>query len=78
MIREALTISTTLLFKLSRKGNNMEDYIGEKEFFDLMKKANRDLNNHDRGVIWEITRLLIKGDLAGGNKMIKIIDKEQD
>ncbi len=55
----------------------MENYIGEKEFFDLMKKANRDLNNHDRGVIWEITRLLIKGDLASGNKMIEIIDKEQ-
>ena len=40
-----------------------------------MKRANRDLNNHDRGVVWEITRLLIKGDLASGNKMIKIIDK---
>ena len=51
--------------------------IGEKEFFNLMKNANRDLDNHERGVIWEITRLMIRGDLASGNKRIKIMDKEE-
>ena len=51
------------------------EMMGEKEFFNLMKRANRDLSMHERGVIWEITRLIIKGDLSKGNKMIKIVDK---
>ena len=54
-----------------------KEMIGEKEFFNLMKNANRDLDNHERGVIWEITRLMIRGDLASGNKRIKIMDKEE-
>ena len=54
-----------------------KEMMGEKEFFDLMKRANRDLSMHERGVIWELTRLIIKGDLAKGNKMIKIVDKRE-
>ena len=39
---------------------NKSGMIGEKEFFDLMKRANRDLNNHERWMIWIVTKRLLK------------------
>ena len=40
----------------------MSEIIGEKEFFDLMKKANRDLNSHERWMIWVVTKRLLRGE----------------
>ena len=39
--------------------DNKEDIIGEVEFFDLMKKANRDLNGHERWIVWTITKKIL-------------------
>ena len=37
----------------------MSEIIGEKEFFELMKRANRDLNSHERWVIWTVTKKIL-------------------
>ena len=42
--------------------DNKEDIIGEVEFFDLMKRANRDLNGHERWIIWTVTKRLLRND----------------
>ena len=39
-----------------------DEIIGEVEFFDLMKKANRDLNGHERWIVWTITRKILRND----------------
>ena len=63
---------------MDKEVNSYLGGMGEKEFFDLMKRANRDLSMHERCVVWELTRLIIRGDLAKGNKMIKIVDKGEE
>ena len=45
-----------------------EDIIGEVEFFDLMKKANRDLNGHERWIVWTITKRLLRGEDDASNR----------
>jgi len=45
-----------------------EDMIGEVEFFDLMKRANRDLNGHERWMIWTITRKILRGEDDDSNR----------
>ena len=46
--------------------DNKEDIIGEVEFFDLMKRANRDLNGHERWVVWTVTKRILT---LGNNKV---------
>jgi hypothetical protein len=41
-----------------------DEVIGEVEFFDLMKRANRDLNGHERWVVWTVTKRILT---LGGN-----------
>ena len=45
-----------------------EDIIGEVEFFDLMKRANRDLNGHERWIVWTITKRLLSGEDDASNR----------
>ena len=34
--------------------------MGEKEFFDRMKKANKYLTMEERSLVWELARLITK------------------
>ena len=42
-----------------------DNMIGEVEFFNMIKRVNRDLNSHERWVILTVTKeiLLLKGKL---------------
>ena len=40
----------------------MSEIIGEKEFFELMKRANRDLNGHERWMVWTIVKKILRND----------------
>ena len=42
------------------------EVIGEVEFFDLMKRAKRDLNGHERWVVWTVTKRILT---LGNNKV---------
>ena len=50
--------------------------IGEKEFFDLVKRANRDLNSHERDVIWTIIQKILQSPATFLTKKIKFVDRE--
>ena len=52
MINEMMTEDVVLLF--DQLFTN-EDIVGEKDFFEFMKRANRDLTSHQRHVILTIT-----------------------
>ena len=39
-----------------------DDIIGEKDFFEFMKRANRDLTAHQRHVVLTITINALRGD----------------
>ena len=52
MINEMHTEDVILLFEQLYTD---EDVVGEKDFFEFMKRANRDLTTHQRHVILTIT-----------------------
>tara|TARA_R100001163_G_scaffold50725_1_gene38155 strand:- start:387 stop:602 length:216 start_codon:yes stop_codon:yes gene_type:complete len=45
-----------------------DDTMGEKDFFEFMKRANRDLTRHQRHVIVTITINAIRGGLIDVKK----------
>ena len=45
-----------------------DDICGEKDFFEFMKRANRDLTRHQRHVIVTITINAIRGGLINVTK----------
>ena len=53
----------------------MNNGIGEKEFFDLVKRANRDLNNHQRDVVWTIIKKILQSPTTFRTKKIKFVDR---
>lgn len=57
--------------------DKIESIVGEKEFFDFMKRANRDLTSHERAIVMEITVLMIKSPTTFATKKIKIVDREE-
>ena len=52
MINDMLTEDVVLLYE---QVFSKDDTIGEKDFFEFMKRANRDLTTHQRHVILTIT-----------------------
>ena len=48
MINDMHTEDVILLFDQLYPGGETEDAIGEKDFFEFMKRANRDLTAHQR------------------------------
>ena len=62
-------INKTIVFKpVETTYTKSEDVIGEVEFFDLMKRANRDLNGHERWIVWTITKRLLRGEDDASNR----------
>ena len=55
MINDMHTEDMILLFDQLYPGGETEDAIGEKDFFEFMKRANRDLTPHQRHVILTTT-----------------------
>ena len=61
MINDMLIEDVTLLFDQLYSDT---DTIGEKDFFEFMKRANRDLTGHQRFVILTTTIQAIRGKIA--------------
>tara|TARA_R100000458_G_C8050304_1_gene97735 strand:- start:114 stop:311 length:198 start_codon:yes stop_codon:yes gene_type:complete len=54
MINDMHTEDMILLFDQLYPGGETEDAIGEKDFFEFMKRANRDLTAHQRFIVLTI------------------------
>ena len=63
MINDMLTEDVVLLYDQLFTD---EDIVGEKDFFEFMKRANRDLTPHQRHVILTITVNAIRRGESNG------------
>ena len=53
----------------------MDNGIGEKEFFDYVKRINQLLNNHQREAVQMIIRKILDSPTTFRTKKIKFVDR---